>query len=132
LYRRVHSRFEAGSPRYDFLDQLSRAVSRATIKAPSPRLRWGLSFSSILLSAVSFSSVAHADPAGAHPAAVDEAIAALRAITTMRADFVQTDANGGRLNGTLTRSVRARSVPVSAGRPAADRFGQCRADDDRL
>jgi hypothetical protein len=62
---------------------------RATIKAPSPRLRWGLSFSSILLSAVSFSSVAHADPAGAHPAAVDEAIAALRAITTMRADFVR-------------------------------------------
>lgn len=86
-----------------FLTKLSRAVSRATIKGPLTAFAVrAFSFSSILLSAVSFPSVAHADPAGAHPAAVDEAIAALRAITTMRADFVQTDANGGRLNGTLT------------------------------
>jgi outer membrane lipoprotein-sorting protein len=43
-------------------------------------------------------------PAQADAAAGDiaQAVAALRAIETLRADFVQTDANGGRLTGTLT------------------------------
>lgn len=36
------------------------------------------------------------------PAELTQAIAALRGITTMRADFTQTDANGQRLNGVLT------------------------------
>ncbi len=31
-----------------------------------------------------------------------QAVAALRAIDTMRADFIQTDANGGRVTGTMT------------------------------
>ena len=39
-------------------------------------------------------------PAAA-PAEVTQAIAALRAISTMRAEFVQTDANGGRVTGTI-------------------------------
>ncbi len=33
---------------------------------------------------------------------IDKAVAALRAIDTMRADFIQTDANGGRMTGTVT------------------------------
>jgi len=33
---------------------------------------------------------------------INQAVAALRAIDTMHADFIQTDANGGRLTGTLT------------------------------
>lgn len=42
-------------------------------------------------------------PAPAAPSTeADRAIAALRAITTMRADFVQTDRNGQRLTGTIT------------------------------
>jgi outer membrane lipoprotein-sorting protein len=46
---------------------------------------------------------AHAD---AHPdssqADINQAVAALRAIDTLHADFIQTDANGGRLTGALT------------------------------
>jgi outer membrane lipoprotein-sorting protein len=42
--------------------------------------------------------VALADPSND----IVQAVAALRAIDTMRADFVQTDANGGRLTGTVT------------------------------
>ena len=41
-----------------------------------------------------------AAPAQARP--LDEAVAALRAISTMKADFVQTDRNGKVLRGTLT------------------------------
>jgi len=33
---------------------------------------------------------------------ITQAVAALRAIDTLRADFIQTDANGGRVTGTLT------------------------------
>lgn len=51
-------------------------------------------------------AVAVAGPAGsAHansPAALVQAVAALREITTMRADFTQTDANGRRVSGVLT------------------------------
>jgi outer membrane lipoprotein-sorting protein len=43
---------------------------------------------------------ASAAPVGA--AEVDRAVAALRAISTMRADFVQTDANGRSVTGTMT------------------------------
>ncbi|KUR76532.1 outer membrane lipoprotein carrier protein LolA [Novosphingobium sp. Fuku2-ISO-50] len=43
-------------------------------------------------------AAAQADTAGD----IAQAVAALRAIGTMRADFIQTDANGGRLTGTLT------------------------------
>ena len=41
-------------------------------------------------------------PAAAPSADVERAVAALRAISSMRADFVQTDRNGQRLTGTLT------------------------------
>ncbi|WP_428332454.1 LolA family protein [Novosphingobium sp.] len=41
---------------------------------------------------------AHADPA----ADINQAVAALRAIDSLRADFIQTDANGGRVTGVLT------------------------------
>ena len=44
--------------------------------------------------------------ADAHPdsgqAQIDQAIASLRAISTLHADFIQTDATGGRVTGTLT------------------------------
>lgn len=44
-----------------------------------------------------------AAPAPAAPSSqVDQAVAALRAISSMRADFVQTDRNGQRLTGVLT------------------------------
>jgi outer membrane lipoprotein-sorting protein len=36
------------------------------------------------------------------PATLDEAVAALRGISTMRADFIQTDRNGQRVGGILT------------------------------
>lgn len=36
------------------------------------------------------------------PSQVDQAVAALRAISTMRADFVQTDRNGQRVTGVMT------------------------------
>ncbi len=36
------------------------------------------------------------------PADIAQAVKALRAVDTMRADFIQTDGNGGRLTGTLT------------------------------
>lgn len=42
--------------------------------------------------------LAHADPA----TDITQAVAALRAIDSMRAEFVQTDANGGRVTGTVT------------------------------
>jgi outer membrane lipoprotein-sorting protein len=45
---------------------------------------------------------AAAPAADATPADITQAIAALRAIDTLRADFVQTDVNGGRMTGTLT------------------------------
>lgn len=49
-----------------------------------------------------FCCVAHAEAGdAANRATIDQAVAALRAIGTMRADFVQTDGNGGRLSGTL-------------------------------
>ena len=41
-------------------------------------------------------------PVANPPAQMTQAIAALRAISTMRADFTQTDANGQRLTGVLT------------------------------
>ena len=41
---------------------------------------------------------AHADSASD----INQAVAALRAIDTLRADFIQTDANGGRVTGVLT------------------------------
>jgi outer membrane lipoprotein-sorting protein len=48
-------------------------------------------------------SAAHAEAsADPHAGDIAQAVAALRAIDTMRAEFIQTDANGGRLTGTLT------------------------------
>jgi outer membrane lipoprotein-sorting protein len=47
-------------------------------------------------------SAAPEAPAAAISAQVEQAVAALRAITTLQADFVQTDRNGQRLTGVLT------------------------------
>jgi outer membrane lipoprotein-sorting protein len=41
-------------------------------------------------------------PAAAADARIDQAVSALRAISTMKADFSQSDRNGQRLNGALT------------------------------
>ena len=46
-------------------------------------------------------SAAPAAPATIHPD-IERAVAAVRAISTMRADFVQTDAKGQRISGVLT------------------------------
>jgi len=52
--------------------------------------------------AASFPPLAEAAPAAAPASDVERAVAALRAIGTMRADFVQTDRNGQRLAGVMT------------------------------
>ncbi len=50
-----------------------------------------------------FAAGAMPTPVQADAAAdITQAVAALRAINTLRADFIQTDAQGGRLTGTLT------------------------------
>ena len=59
-----------------------------------------------LVAPLALTAVAAPEPAPA-PAAqttgpLAEAVAALRAITTLRADFIQTDRNGNRSNGVLT------------------------------
>ncbi len=48
------------------------------------------------------SAAAQAPAAGARNAQLDGAVAALRAISTLRADFTQTDRNGQRMAGVLT------------------------------
>ncbi|WP_295531566.1 outer membrane lipoprotein carrier protein LolA [Novosphingobium sp. Chol11] len=45
---------------------------------------------------------ARSAPPASQPSSVDQAIAALRAISTMRADFVQTDRKGQRIAGVMT------------------------------
>jgi outer membrane lipoprotein-sorting protein len=45
---------------------------------------------------------AESKPADAGQAEINQAVAALRAIDTLHADFIQTDAQGGRVTGTLT------------------------------
>lgn len=49
-----------------------------------------------------------AAPVTQAPAELSRAVAALRAITTLRADFTQTDRNGQRLNGVLTLKAPGR------------------------
>jgi outer membrane lipoprotein-sorting protein len=44
-------------------------------------------------------AIAQSQPANAQ---LEEAVGALRAITTLKADFTQTDRNGQRVSGTLT------------------------------
>jgi outer membrane lipoprotein-sorting protein len=59
----------------------------------------------LVVSAPAASVAQAAKPAAAAPAAttdLDRAVAALRAISTLRADFTQTDRNGQRLAGVLT------------------------------
>jgi outer membrane lipoprotein-sorting protein len=47
-------------------------------------------------------AIAQSQPAPAGQGALDQAVAALRGISTLRADFVQTDRNGQRVNGVMT------------------------------
>ena len=56
------------------------------------------------LAALVVSAAPVAQPAFAQPQSgtLDEAVAALRGISTMRADFTQTDRNGQRVNGVMT------------------------------
>jgi len=65
-------------------------------------MTFGLTFRSLAGAAVSaalvVSAPAHADDA----ADLASAVTALRAISTMRADFIQSDANGQRVSGVLT------------------------------
>lgn len=52
--------------------------------------------------AVSLTAMAPPAIAQTQPDALDQAVAALRGISTMRADFVQTDRNGQRVSGVMT------------------------------
>lgn len=62
----------------------------------------------LVVGAVAYGAFLSSMPASAQQAApasandVDRAVAALRAISTMRADFIQTDRNGQRLSGVMT------------------------------
>jgi outer membrane lipoprotein-sorting protein len=68
---------------------LTRAIAAATLV--------------VCATGLSASVPAYADTRPDAPSGeIAQAVAALRAIDTMRAEFVQTDANGGRLTGTLT------------------------------
>ena len=67
----------------------------------APALAVGAMASGAFLSFVP--AVAQSFPSAPAPANdVDRAVAALRAISTMRADFIQTDRNGQRLSGVMT------------------------------
>lgn len=77
------------------LNKLRR--NRLLLAAPA------LAASALGLGAFSLSAPLAAQPAPAAPASdVDRAVAALRAISTLRADFIQTDRNGQRLSGVMT------------------------------
>ncbi|HSG35597.1 MAG TPA: outer membrane lipoprotein carrier protein LolA [Sphingomonadaceae bacterium] len=56
----------------------------------------------LLAAAVPAAMIAPAIPAAAADARIDRAVAALRGISTLKADFVQTDRNGQRVTGVLT------------------------------
>ncbi len=75
-------------------------------KALPKRLSFSRSILAAALMALAASSVAAvAAPEAPAPAVnpqVEQAVAALRAISTLQADFVQTDRNGQRLSGVLT------------------------------
>jgi outer membrane lipoprotein-sorting protein len=58
--------------------------------------------SAAVLAAFGVSAWAQAPTAPAIPAELDQAINALRGISTLRADFTQTDRNGQRISGVLT------------------------------
>lgn len=61
-----------------------------------------LGAAALALGGVGAVALVPAAPAAATPSEIDQAISALRAITTMRADFVQTDRNGQRVTGVMT------------------------------
>ena len=70
-----------------------------------PKLRSlaGAAISAALVVSAPLSLVAPSLPASAQASSdLDRAVAALRAISTLRADFTQTDRNGQRMNGVLT------------------------------
>jgi outer membrane lipoprotein-sorting protein len=56
----------------------------------------------IALAGSSITASAAPEPAPQRSAHVDQAVSALRAISTLQADFVQTDRNGQRLTGVIT------------------------------
>jgi len=75
------------------------------IRTPSPSLRSILAAALVALAASSVPvpvvAAPEVPPAAVNPQ-VDAAVAALRAISTLQADFIQTDRNGQRLAGVLT------------------------------
>lgn len=56
----------------------------------------------VLAASVPAALVAPAAPLAAQASDLDSAVAALRAVSTMKADFIQTDRSGQRLSGTMT------------------------------
>ncbi|MBA3053680.1 MAG: outer membrane lipoprotein carrier protein LolA [Sphingomonadales bacterium] len=79
-----------------------RRCARAAVPAASV-FALGLAGASLALLAPAAPSIAQAPPAAAQTSGdLDRAVEALRRITTMKADFVQTDRNGNRVGGELT------------------------------
>lgn len=72
------------------------------IRLPAIALALATSVTTSVIPALAKPAPAPAPAPAAPSTEADRAIAALRAITTMRADFVQTDRNGQRLTGTIT------------------------------
>lgn len=56
----------------------------------------------VLAASVPAALVAPVTPLAAQASDLDSAVAALRAVSTMKADFIQTDRSGQRLSGTMT------------------------------
>ena len=80
----------------------SRRKARFTLSGWLASLPKGPVMAGALALAVPATLAVPAVPAAAQSDRLDQTVAALRGITTMRANFVQTDRNGQSVNGTLT------------------------------
>jgi outer membrane lipoprotein-sorting protein len=94
----------------------TRSMSTLSFKTKSP-FRAALALS--LAAALPVSAIIATQPAEAAAGDLDQAVAALRSITTMQADFVQTDRNGQSVAGVMTlkrpgkiRFEYAKGVPL--------------------
>jgi outer membrane lipoprotein-sorting protein len=76
------------------MNRISTLLRNTALVMAAPALALGAVGASIIPAQAAAPAAVHAD--------IERAVAALRAISTMRADFVQTDRNGQRLGGVMT------------------------------
>jgi outer membrane lipoprotein-sorting protein len=108
------------------LRRLTRTVTMAAVAFYAP-----LALTSITATAVAATAPSPvAAPQTTGPLA--EAITALRSISTLRADFIQTDRNGNRSNGVLTIKRPGKIRFQYAGHSLVDCRRWTRPDFDRL